>query len=185
METNTILQKMRDDMKKAVDHTLHEFSTVHTGKATPNMLDGVTVNAYGSSVKLREVAAISTPDSRTISIQPWDRSIARDVEKAIIDANLGFNPIADGGIIRIPIPELTGERRQSLVKTCHGMAEEGRIRLRQIRRDAIDSLKAASKEGLSEDEQKRGEKEVQKETDRFVEEINQHLTHKEADLKRV
>ncbi len=185
METETILKKLRGDMNKAVDYTLHEFSTVHTGKATPGMLDPVNVHAYGSSVKLKEVAAISTPDHRTITVQPWDKSVIRDIEKGIIEANIGFNPIVDGGLIRIPIPELTGERRQELVKTCHSMAEDGRIRLRQIRRDANDALKAAVKEGLSEDEQKRGEKEVQKITDQFIEEINKHLATKETDLTRV
>ncbi|MDQ8207067.1 ribosome recycling factor [Coraliomargarita sp. SDUM461003] len=181
-----ILKSMHADMKKAVDHTLHEFSSLHTGKATPAMLDGVRVNAYGSSVTLKEVAAVTTPDARTIMVQPWDKSVLKDVEKGIQEANLGLNPIIDGGILRVPVPELTGQRRQELAKTAGGMAEDGRVRVRQGRRDALSLLKTAKNDdGLPEDDFKRYEKEVQKAHDDYIAEINQHLATKEADLKKV
>jgi len=185
MEPKDILKTMNADMKKSVDHTLHEFSTLHTGKASPAMLDGVKVQAYGSTVSIKEVAAVTTPDARTIMVQPWDKSIIQDVEKAIRGANLGLNPLVDGGILRVPVPELTGERRQELVKTAGGMAEDGRVRVRHARRDALDALKKAKDSGLSEDEFKRLEKEVQKAHDDYIAEINQHLAHKESELKKV
>jgi len=185
MEPKDILKTMNADMKKSVDHTLHEFSTLHTGKASPAMLDGVKVQAYGSTVSIKEVAAVTTPDARTIMVQPWDKSIIQDGEKAIRGANLGLNPLVDGGILRVPVPELTGERRQELVKTAGGMAEDGRVRVRHARRDALDALKKAKDSGLSEDEFKRLEKEVQKAHDDYIAEINQHLAHKESELKKV
>lgn len=185
MEPKEILKNMTADLKKAIDHTLHEFNSLHTGKASPAMLDGVRVNAYGSTVTLKEVAAVTTPDSKTIMIQPWDKSVIKDIEKAIQEANLGFNPLIDGGILRVPIPELTGQRRQELAKTAGAMAEEGRIRVRQVRRDALDLFKAEQKDGLSEDDYKRYEKEVQKAHDDYITEINQHLSQKEAELKKV
>jgi len=185
MEPKEILKSMNADMKKAVDHTLHEFSSLHTGKATPSMLDGVRVNAYGSTVTLKEVSAVTTPDARTIMVQPWDKSVIKDVEKGIQEANLGLNPIIDGGILRVPVPELTGERRQELAKTAGGMAEDGRVRIRQARRDTLDLLKAEKNDGLPEDDFKRYEKDVQKAHDDYIAEINEHLSHKEADLKKV
>jgi ribosome recycling factor len=118
-------------------------------------------------------------------VQPWDKSVIRDVEKGIQEANLGLNPMVDGGILRVPIPELTGERRQELAKTASNMAEDGRVRVRQARRDALDLFKTAKSDGLSEDDFKRYEKEVQKEHDDFISEINKQLTAKEADLKKV
>jgi ribosome recycling factor len=185
MEPKEILKLMNTDMKKSVDHTLHEFSSLHTGKATPAMLDSIRVNAYGSSVSLKEVAAVTTPDAKTIMVQPWDKSVIRDIEKAIQEANIGLNPLIDGGILRVPVPELTGQRRQELAKTAGSMAEEGRIRVRKNRRDAIDLLKAAKEDGLPEDDFKRLEKDVQKAHDDYIAEINAHLTHKEAELKKV
>jgi ribosome recycling factor len=143
------------------------------------------VTAYGSTVTLKEVAAVTTPDAKTIMVQPWDKSVIRDVEKGIQEANLGLNPMVDGGILRVPVPELTGERRQELAKTASNMAEDGRVRVRQARRDALDLFKAAKNESLSEDDFKRHEKEVQKEHDDFIAEINKQLAAKEADLKKV
>src|SRR4051812_39838141 len=149
-------------MKKAVDHTLHEFSSIHTGKATPAMVEGVTVDAYGSQMRLKECAAITTPDSRMIQIQPWDKGLTKAIEKAIQMANLGLNPSIDGGLVRVPLPELSRERRQEFVKVANRMAEEGRVQIRNTRRDALDSLKKAQKDGkISEDELKRFEKDVQ------------------------
>ncbi len=185
MEPKDILKTMNADMKKSLDHTLHEFSSLHTGKATPAMLDSVRVNAYGSTVSLKEVAAVTTPDAKTIMVQPWDKSVIRDIEKGIQEANLGLNPLVDGGILRVPVPELTGQRRQELAKTAGAMAEDGRVRVRQNRRDALDLLKAAKDDGLPEDDFKRYEKDVQKAHDDYIAEINQHLAKKEADLKKV
>lgn len=185
MEENEILESMLADMQKSLEHTQSDFASLHTGKATPAMLDGIRVQAYGSTVSLKEVAAVSTPDAKTIMIQPWDRSVVRDIEKAIQEANIGLNPLVDGGILRVPVPELTGQRRQELAKAAGSMAEDGRIRIRKNRRDAIDLLKAAKDDGLPEDDFKRLEKDVQKAHDDFISQVNQALTSKEADLKKV
>jgi ribosome recycling factor len=128
-------QRHQAKMKKAVDHTLHEFASIHTGKATPAMVEGVMVEAYGSQMRLKECAAITTPDARMIQIQPWDAGLVKAIEKAIQVANLGFNPIVDGKIVRIPLPDMSRERRQEFVKTAHRLAEEGRVHVRNVRRD--------------------------------------------------
>ncbi len=185
MQQNEIITKATADMKKAVECTLNQFNSLHTGKASPAMLDSVKVEAYGAVSTLKEVAAVSTPDARSIVVQPWDKSILKDVEKAIIDGNLGFNPIIDGGILRVPIPELTGERRTELAKQAGSMAEDGRVRVRQARRDSLDLIKSSKEEGLSEDDIKRLEKDIQKEHDTYISNINDELSKKEADLKKV
>ena len=153
---------MNREMNKSIDHVLSEFFTLHTGKANASMVENVNVDVYGSSMKLRDVAAITTPDARTIQIQPWDKSTAAPIEKALIDAKLGITPIVTGELIRMPIPELSGERREELCKMAQGFAENGRIGIRASRKDAMDALKDAQKEGLPEDDYKRQEKEVQK-----------------------
>ena len=181
--SHPILTDMQAKMTKAVDHTLHELSTIHTGKATPTMVESVMVEAYGSSMRLKECAAISTPDPRMIQIQPWDISLAKAIEKGIQHANLGFNPIVDGKLIRIPLPEMSRERRQEFVKVAHKLAEEGRVHVRNVRRDAMDSLKKA--DSLSEDDRKRHEKDVQTATDSAIKDINQHIAHKEQELLAV
>lgn len=180
--SHPILADAQTRMKKAVDHTLHEFSAIHTGKATPAMVEGVMVEAYGSMMRLKECAAISTPDARLIQIQPWDASLSKAIAKGIIDANLGFNPIVDGKTIRVPLPEMSRERRQDFVKTAHKLAEEGRVHVRNVRRDAIEHAKKAK---LPEDELKRLEKDIQTATDKSIGEINSHLEHKEKDLLTV
>lgn len=185
MQTDDIFAKMREDMNKSVEHVLNEFSTLHTGKASPSMVENITVDVYGTSMKLRDVAAITTPDSRTIQIQPWDKSNVAPIEKALIDANLGISPMVTGELIRLPIPQLSGERREELCKMGQGMAEQGRIGTRAARKEALDGLKVAQKEGLPEDDYKRGEKEVQKETDAAVNRINNALSAKEEELKQV
>ena len=180
--SHPLLTDAQNRMKKAVDHTLHEFSSIHTGKATPAMVEGVTVEAYGSTMRLKECAAISTPDARLIQIQPWDATLSKAIAKGIIDANLGFNPIVDGKTIRVPLPEMSRERRQEFVKTAHKLAEEGRVHVRNVRRYAIESVKKAK---LSEDETKRLEKEIQTATDKSIGDINTHLANKEKDLLTV
>lgn len=185
METEIIFKKIQEDMKKSVDHVLSEFATLHTGKANPSMVEGVTVDVYGSTMKLRDIAAITTPDSRTIQIQAWDKGTVGPIEKALIDARLGINPVVTGELIRLPIPELSGERREELCKMAQGFAENGRIGVRASRKDGLDSLKSLQKDGLPEDDFKRGEKEVQKLTDDMVNQINQALSSKESDLRKV
>ena len=145
METEPIFTKLKEDMNKSVDHVLSEFATLHTGKASPSMVEGVTVDVYGSSMKLRDVAAITTPDSRTIQIQAWDKGTVGPIEKALIDAKLGINPIVTSELIRLPIPELSGERREELCKMAQGFAENGRIGVRASRKDGLDALKALQK----------------------------------------
>ena len=180
--SHPLLNDAQARMKKAVDHTLHEFSAIHTGKATPQMLDTVMVEAYGSMTPLKQCAAISTPDARLLQVQPWDASLSKAIAKAIIDANLGFNPIVDGKTIRVPLPDMSRERRQDFVKTAHRMAEEGRVHVRNVRRDVIEGVKKAK---LPEDESKRLEKDIQTATDKANAEINTHLAHKEKDLLTV
>jgi ribosome recycling factor len=180
--SHPIVNDAQVKMKKAVDHTLHEFSAIHTGKATPTMVEGVIVEAYGSSMRLKECAAISTPDARLIQIQPWDASLVKAVAKGIQEANLGLNPIVDGKTIRVPLPEMSRERRQEFVKVAHKLAEEGRVHVRNVRHGALDAMKKAK---LPEDEGKRVEKEIQTATDNAIKSINDHLAHKEKDLLTV
>ncbi len=180
--SHPILNDATAKMKKSVDYTLHEFSAIHTGKATPAMVEGVMVEAYGSSMRLKECAAISTPDPRMIQIQPWDASLVKAVAKGIQEANLGFNPIVDGKLLRIPLPEMSRERRLEFVKTAHKLAEEGRVHVRNVRRDALETMKKAK---LPEDEAKRLEKEIQAATDKAIKDIGDHLAHKEKDLLTV
>lgn len=172
-------------MTAAVAHVQKEFGTLHTGKANPSMLDSLhfSPESYGgSSVTLKDVAAITTPDARLIVVQPWDKGLIKEIEKAIIAANLGFNPRADGDSIKIAIPELSKERRAELVKISGKMSEEGKIALRNIRRDAQEALKKAK---LPEDEMKRAEKELQAMIDDNNKKIDELLAKKEKELTTV
>ena len=180
--SHPILADAQAKMKKTVDHTLHEFSAIHTGKATPSMIESVTFDAYGSTMRLKDCAAISTPDARLIQVQPWDVSLIQSIVKGIQVANLGFNPIPDGKVIRIPLPEMSRERRQEFVKTAHKLAEEGRVHVRNVRHGALDALKKAK---LPQDESKRLEKDIQTATDKSIADISSHLEHKEKDLLSV
>jgi ribosome recycling factor len=184
--SHPILNEVQVRMKKAVDFTLHEFSTIHTGKASPAMVEGVMVEAYGSTMRLKECAAISTPDARMIQVQPWDKGLVRPVEKALQQANLGINPIVDGGLIRLPFPDLSRERRLEFVKVANKLAEEGRVNVRHARRDAMEQTKKALKDGkIAEDEEKRLEKDIQTATDKFIKDIDTHLASKEKELTTV
>jgi ribosome recycling factor len=180
--SHPILTDAQAHLKKAVDHALHEFSTIHTGKATPAMVESVHVEAYGSTMRLRDCAAITTPDARLIQIIPWDISLVQAIVKGIQVANIGFNPIPDGKVIRVPLPEMSRERRQEFVKTAHMLAEEGRVGVRNVRHGALDTLKKAK---LSQDETKRLEKDIQTATDKAIADINAALAHKEKDLLTV
>ncbi|HEY4246117.1 MAG TPA: ribosome recycling factor [Lacunisphaera sp.] len=184
--SHPILNDVQVRMKKAVDFTLHEFSTIHTGKASPAMVEGVMVEAYGSMMRLKECAAISTPDPRMIQVQPWDKGLVRPVEKALQQANLGINPIVDGGLIRLPFPDLSRERRLEFVKIANKLAEDGRVNVRHARRDAMEQTKKVLKDGkIAEDEEKRLEKEIQTATDKFIKDIDTHLASKEKELTTV
>lgn len=186
MNEHPLITDTVEKMKKAMDHTLQEFTAIHTGKASPSMVEGITVDAYGSPMRLKEVAAITTPDARLIQVQPWDKSLVRAIEKAIQLANIGINPSVDGTIIRLPLPELSGERRQDLAKVAHRLAEEGRVSVRHARREGMEALKKSQKSGaISEDDFKRYEKEIQNLTDQFIKDIGDHLGRKEKELLTV
>jgi ribosome recycling factor len=180
--SHPLLTEANTKMKKALDFTLHEFASIHTGKATPAMVEGVLIEAYGSQMRLKECAAITTPDPRLIQIQPWDASLVKAVEKAIQTANLGFNPHVDGKVVRVPLPDMSRERRQEFVKTASRIAEEGRVHIRNVRRDILESVKKAK---FPEDETKRLEKDVQAATDKAIKDINDHFAAKEKELLAV
>ncbi|MGF1485287.1 MAG: ribosome recycling factor [Opitutales bacterium] len=188
MEPTATIKQAESQMKKAVDHTLQQFTNLHTGKASPSMVDhlSVEIESYGTTNKILEIAAVTTPDARTIRIQPWDKSVLKDIDKAIQKANLGLNPVVMGDSIHVPVPELSGERRKELTKVAHNMAEDGRVGVRAARRDGMDALKKAQKDKeISEDDLKRYEKEVQGLTDKYTKEIEEHLKNKETELTTV
>jgi ribosome recycling factor len=180
--SHPLLNDASAKMKKALDHTIHDFASIHTGKATPTMVEGVMVEAYGSQMRLKECAAITTPDARMIQIQPWDASLVKAIEKAIQVANLGFNPVVDGKIVRVPLPDMSRERRLEFVKTASRIAEEGRVQIRNIRRDIMETVK---KSKFPEDESKRLEKDIQAATDKAIKDIGEHFTAKEKELLAV
>ncbi len=178
-------KKLQEAMQKALEHTRHEFNALHTGKASPAMVESVLVDVYGSSSRLRDIAAITTPDARMIVIQPWDRGLASEIEKGIRKANIGLNPSTEGAVIRCPVPEMSKQRRTELVKVSEGIAEHGRVGVRAARKEAMDVIKHLEKEGvISEDDLKRLEKDIQKHTDRSIADIAKLLEDKEKELMR-
>lgn len=188
MDFDEIQLETQELMEGAVNHAWKEFNNIHTGKASPSMVDGLRVDvpAYGSSMAIRDIAAITTPDSRTISIQPWDKNTVGPIEKGIKAAGLGLNPVTRGSVIIVPVPELSGERRKELVKVCSGHAEDSRVQVRKARQKAMDNLKKLKNEGgTSEDDIKRYEKEIQEMTDSHIEQINDALKQKESELLAV
>jgi ribosome recycling factor len=181
-----ILHDADQRMNKAVEVVRDEFARIRTGKATTALLDGIKVDYYGTMTPLKQVANISTPDAHTISVQPWEKSMLGPIEKAILNGNLGLNPVNDGNILRVPIPPLNEERRRELVKLVKKFAEEGKIAVRNIRRDAIEHLKKAEKEEhMSEDDRKREEQETQKLTDKHVKDIDGLVSLKEEEIMEV
>lgn len=172
-------------MDKAIDHTDNELNKIRAGKASPSMLDDIVVDYYGSSTPLSQVGSVNTPDARTIVIQPWEKSLLVPIEKAIMEANLGVNPQNDGVIIRINVPPLTEERRRDLVKKAKGEAESGKIGIRNIRKDANEKIRKLKSEGVSEDEMKTGEGEIQKLTDAYIVKVDQLSDAKEKDIMTV
>lgn len=172
-------------MEKAIEHCEGELQKIRAGKANPSMLDDVVVEYYGTPTPLNQVGSVNTPDARTIVIQPWEKSLLGAIEKAIMEANLGVNPQNDGTIIRINVPPLTEERRRDLVKKAKAEAETGKIAIRNIRKEANEKIRRLKSEGVSEDEMKSGEGEVQKLTDSFIAKVDQHADAKEKDIMTV
>lgn len=179
------LADARANMEKAVEHTDNEFLKIRAGKASPAMLDGVVVEYYGAPTPLSQVGSVNTPDARTLVIQPWEKSLLVPIERAIMEANLGFNPQNDGSVIRINVPPLTEERRRDLVKRTKAEAENGKIAIRNIRKDTNEKIKKLKADNVSDDEIKTGEAEVQKLTDSYIAMVDQLTEAKEKDIMTV
>ena len=172
-------------MSKGIAHLEAELVKIRAGKATPNMLDGILVDYYGSNTPISQVGNISAMDARTLSIQPWVKNMLHPIERAIIAANIGINPQNDGNMIRLFLPPLTEERRKELVKRANGEGEHSKVAIRSIRRDAIEMVKKLEKDGLSEDEAKDAESEIQLLTDKYIVLIEKHLTRKDKEIMSV
>ena len=186
MSSDDILLEAEMAMEKSVDFMVHEFAAVRTGKASPALVENVDVQAYGSAMKLKQLALITTPEPRLLVVQPFDAGTVRDIEKALNESRIGITPSVDGKIIRLPVPELSEERRKDLVRSLGKMAEEARVRVRANRRAALDEAKKLKTSGgLTEDGMRDTEAEVQKLTDRFVKSIDDHLARKEAEIMKV
>ena len=186
MSPDEILLEAEEKMIKTEQVVATEFAGVRTGKASPSFVENIQVEVYGSMMRLREVASITTPEPRQLVVQPWDASSTQAIEKAIQKANLGLSPVVQGKLIRISFPELSAERRQEFVKITKKMAEDGRVALRHVRRDAMEELKKSVKASeTSEEEQEKTEKEIQKLTDQYVAKIDAHLAHKEKEILTV
>jgi ribosome recycling factor len=186
MDIKSILTDMENRMKKTLDLIRSEFSSVRTGKASPALVENIFVNYYGTPTRLKDLAGISTPDPKTIVIQPWDQTAVQETEKAILQTQLGITPVSDGKILRLPIPELSEERRVELAKLIKKMAEDNRIALRNIRRDAIESIKKLEKEKkITEDDKFKNEKTVQDKTESYIKQIDDLVKHKEKEIMEV
>jgi ribosome recycling factor len=186
MQVKEVMNDMNRRMHGALDALHAEFKQLRTGRASLSMLDGVIVPYYGTDTPLNQVASLSVPEPNLIVAQPWDKSMIAPIEKAIRNADLGFNPANDGKVVRVPVPPLTEERRKDLVKKAHHMAEEARTAIRQVRRDGNEKLKKMLKDHqISEDDEKRGLDEIQKLTDKYVEEVGSALKHKELEIMEV
>src|SRR4051794_1945189 len=186
MSADDILLEAEMVMEKSVDYMVHEFAAVRTGKASPALVENVDVQVYGAAMKLKQVALITTPEPRLLVVQPFDAGTLADIERALKESNIGITPAVDGKIIRLPIPELSEERRKDLARSLGKMAEEARVRVRSNRRSALDEAKKLKAGGtLTEDGLRDLEQDVQKLTDRFVHSIDDQLKHKEAEVMKV
>ena len=182
----TLFKESEEKMKRALATVTREFTEVRGGRATPALVEHVTVDYYGAPTPLKQVAAITAPEPHLLVIQPWDAKLAPEIDKAIQKASLGLTPIVDGKLVRLPIPPLTGERRDELTKVIHRMAEEGRVSIRTIRRDANEAIKKLKAEKhTSEDDAFKGQDHIQKLTDRYIEQINALVKAKEQELHSV
>lgn len=180
------LKDLERRMRGAIDTLKKEFGGLRTGRASTQLLEPVVVNVYGARMPINQVATVSTPDARTISVQVWDKSQVGAVERAIREANLGLNPITEGAVLRLPIPALNAERRQELVKVAHKYAEQARVAVRNVRREGMELLKRLDKDGqMSEDDHHKNASRVQELTDRLIKEIDQTLAGKEVEIKQV
>ena len=181
-----LMDDAADRMRKSVEATSTEFSTVRTGRASPHLLDRVMVDYYGAQTPLKQLANISTPEARLLSITPYDKSSIKSIEKAILESDVGLTPSNDGKIIRLPIPQLTEERRKEYVKLARNMAEEGRVAVRNVRRDVMRHLEELVRNGdVGDDEERAAETRVQKLTDDHVPQIDEPLKRKEAEIMEV
>jgi ribosome recycling factor len=186
MALEDILLESEEKMIKTEEVVQHEFAGVRTGKASPALVENIQVEVYGSHMRIRELAGITTPEPRMILIQPWDAGTVHPIEKAIQKSNLGLNPAVDKKFIRLVLPELSEERRVEFTKVVRKMAEDGRVAIRHVRRDALEHLKKESKQGgITEEELEHAEKEVQKLTDQYIAKIDAHLQHKEKEIMTV
>jgi len=184
-EIELYLEEAKELMQKAVDHTAAELVKIRAGKAMPNLLDGVMVPYYGTPTPINQVSSVTTPDARTLSIRPFEKNLISEIEKAIINSDLGLAPQNNGEVVILTIPTLTEERRLALVKQAKHECENGKISIRTVRKDTNDSPKKLQKEGASEDEVKRAEDKVQKFTDQYSAKIDELLVKKEADIMKV
>ena len=181
-----LLADAGERMQKSVEATRNEFSTVRTGRASPHLLDRIDVDYYGATTPLRQLASISASEARLLTVTPYDKSSIKAIEKSIMESDIGLTPSNDGSVIRLTIPELTEERRKELVRIVHGIAEEGRVAIRNVRRDIMHDLRELKKEGeVGEDEERRAETELQKLTDKRVGEIDSFLSGKEEEILEV
>ena len=178
-----VLKQARAHMDKAIDNSRHEFSTIRSNKATTSLLDLVRVHAYGSEMPLNQVASVAAPEARLLTVTPWDKSLIQPIEKGIRESDLGLNPVTQGGIIRVPLPMLTEERRRELVKVVHKLAEEGRIGIRHARHEAKEAVKKT--EHVSEDDKRHTDQQIQKLTDEKIAQLDELVAAKETEIMEV
>jgi len=184
-EVQLVYEMTKERMEKAIEHLDNELIRIRAGKANVHILDGILVDYYGTATPLNQVSNISTPDAKTIMIQPWEKSMIDSIEKALMNSNVGITPANNGEVIRLAIPQLTEERRRNLVKQVKTEGENARVSLRTSRRDANDEYKSMQKDGLSEDETKDAEDNIQKLTDQFTEKVDQIVEAKEQDIMTI
>ncbi|HSK14196.1 MAG TPA: ribosome recycling factor [Phnomibacter sp.] len=184
-EIGNLLPDTENLMKKAISHLETELTKIRAGKATPQMLDGLMVEYYGSPTPIGQVANVSAMDSRTLTIQPWEKNMVGPIERSILQANIGVTPQNDGTIIRITMPPLTEERRKGLVKQANGEGEHSKVTIRNLRRDAIERIKKMQKDGLSEDAAKDAEQDIQDLTNRYIALVDKHLVAKDKEIMSV
>jgi ribosome recycling factor len=184
-EVKMALDEATDAMQKSLDHLDNELSKIRAGKASPAMLDGVKLDYYGSPTLLKNIANVNTPDARTITVQPWEKHMLTDIGKAIMEANLGLNPQNNGDLIIISVPMLTEERRKDLSKRAHAEGEHAKVGIRNSRKEALDFIKTAQKDGLPEDEAKAGEAKVQELTDKFNRKVDEMIAVKDKDIMTI
>jgi ribosome recycling factor len=186
MDLDDILLEAEEKMTKTEQVVQHEFVGLRTGRATPGLVENIMAEVYGSHMRIRELAGITTPEPRVLAIQPWDMSTVHPIEKAILKSNLGVTPVVQGKIIRLVLPELSQERRHEMVKIAHRMTEDGRVAIRHVRRDSMEAIKKATKAGgIAQDQEEVAEKEVQKLTDQYIAKLETHLAAKEKEIMTV